>query len=52
MEEAERELIRRYLDYFPTKKQAAHALNIGLRTLHHKVKKFGLASAQPPAKRS
>jgi len=42
MEEAEREIIRRYLEYFPTKKQAAHALRIGLRTLHHKVKKFGL----------
>jgi len=42
MEEAEKEIIRRYLEYFPTKKQAAHALRIGLRTLHHKVKKFGL----------
>ena len=52
MEEFERELIRRYLDYFPTKKEAAHALNIGLRTLHHKVKQFGLTSAQPRAKQS
>ncbi len=42
MEEAEKEIIRRYLEYFPTKKEAAHALKIGLRTLHHKVKKFGL----------
>jgi DNA-binding NtrC family response regulator len=42
MEEAEKEIIRRYLEYFPTKKEAAHALRIGLRTLHHKVKKFGL----------
>jgi DNA-binding NtrC family response regulator len=42
MEEAEKEIIRRYLECFPTKKQAAHALRIGLRTLHHKVKKFGL----------
>ena len=42
MEEVEREIIRRYLEYFPTKKEAAHALRIGLRTLHHKVKKFGL----------
>lgn len=42
MEEVEKEFIRRYLDYFPTKKEAARALKIGLRTLHHKVKKFGL----------
>jgi transcriptional regulator with PAS, ATPase and Fis domain len=42
MEEVEREIIRRYLEYFPTKKEAAHALRIGFRTLHHKVKKFGL----------
>jgi len=44
MEEVEKEIIRRYLEYFPTKKAAAHALKIGLRTLHHKVKKFGLTS--------
>jgi DNA-binding NtrC family response regulator len=42
MEEAEKEIIHRYLQYFRTKKEAAHALRIGLRTLHHKVKKFGL----------
>jgi DNA-binding NtrC family response regulator len=42
MEEAEKEIILRYLEYFPTKKEAAHVLRIGLRTLHHKVKKFGL----------
>jgi DNA-binding NtrC family response regulator len=50
MEEVEKEIIRRYLEYFPTKKEAAHALRIGLRTLHHKVKKFGLASLQPRPK--
>lgn len=46
MEEAEKEIIRRYLEYFPTKKEAAHALKIGLRTLHHKVKKFGLTRSE------
>ena len=45
MEEAEKEIIRRYLEYFPTKKKAARVLSIGLRTLHHKVKKFGLLSS-------
>jgi len=50
MEEAEKEIIRRYLEYFPTKKEAAHALRIGLRTLHHKVKKFGLTCLNPTPK--
>ena len=51
MEEVEKEMIRRYLEYFPTKKQAAHVLRIGLRTLHHKVKKFGLTGLDPSPKR-
>jgi transcriptional regulator with PAS, ATPase and Fis domain len=50
MEEAEKEIIRRYLEYFPTKKAAAHALKIGLRTLHHKVKRFGLLCVEPTPK--
>jgi len=50
MEEVEKELIRRYLEYFPTKKEAAQALKIGLRTLHHKVKKFGLVSSESHSK--
>ncbi len=50
MEEVEKEFIRRYLEYFPTKKEAARALRIGLRTLHHKVKKFGLSGLQPKSK--
>jgi two-component system response regulator AtoC len=50
MEEAEREIIRRYLEYFPTKKEAARALRIGLRTLHHKVKKFGLTGLDSTSK--
>jgi DNA-binding NtrC family response regulator len=43
MEEAEKEIIRSYLEHFPTKKEAAETLRIGLRTLYHKVKKFSLA---------
>lgn len=50
MEEVEKEFIRRYLEYFPTKKEAAEALKIGLRTFHHKVKKFGLTGLPPRAK--
>lgn len=50
MEEVEKEFIRRYLEYFPTKKEAAQALRIGLRTLHHKVKRFGLSGLQPKGK--
>lgn len=50
MEEAEKEIIRRYLEYFPTKKEAAHALRIGLRTLYHKIKKFNFPSSEPEPK--
>ncbi len=50
MEDVEKEFIRRYLEYFPTKKEAAQALKIGLRTLHHKVKKFGLSALHPKSK--
>jgi len=42
MEEAEKEIIRHYLEYFRTKKEAAKALDIGLRTLFHKIKAFHL----------
>ena len=52
MEEVEKEIIRRYLEHFPTKKEAAHALKIGLRTLHHKVKKFGLSPSEARPKQS
>lgn len=50
MEEAEKEIIRHYLEHFPTKKEAARALRIGLRTLYHKLKRFGLPSPEPAAK--
>jgi DNA-binding NtrC family response regulator len=42
MEDIEREVIRRNLDSYPTIKDAAQALGIGLRTLHEKISKFGL----------
>jgi DNA-binding NtrC family response regulator len=39
----EREVIGRYLESYPTKKAAAQALGIGLRTLHAKVKRYRLS---------
>jgi DNA-binding NtrC family response regulator len=42
MAEIEREILRRYLAAYPTKKAAAQALRIGLRTLHAKVKRHQL----------
>lgn len=52
MEEAEKEIIRYYLERFRTKKEAAKALNIGLRTLYLKIKEFGLSNREAPAKQS
>jgi len=42
LQEAEKEILRCYLEVFPTKKEVARALNIGLRTLHAKIKAYGL----------
>jgi len=42
LQEAEKEILRCYLEVFPTKKEVAHVLNIGLRTLHAKIKAYGL----------
>jgi two-component system, NtrC family, response regulator HydG len=42
MRDAERELIRRTLDHYGTVKDTARALGIGLRTLHTKIRKYGL----------
>lgn len=42
--QAERQMILHYLNNFPTKKAAAKALGIGLRTLHFKLKKFAASS--------
>ena len=43
LDEVEKELIRRTLAYAKTKTQAARLLQIGLRTLHRKIKAYGLA---------
>jgi DNA-binding NtrC family response regulator len=42
MEEIEREVLRRYLESYPTIKDTARALGIALRTLHDKIQKYGL----------
>lgn len=41
-QEAEKEILRSYLEAFPTKKAVAEVLQISLRTLHAKVKAYGL----------
>ncbi len=46
MEEIEREVIRRSLEAFPTVKETARVLGIGLRTLHDKMKRYGLRKAR------
>lgn len=50
LEEAEKEIIRHYLEHFPTRKEAAKALNIGLRTLYHKIKRFRPPGSEPASK--
>jgi DNA-binding NtrC family response regulator len=40
--EAEREIIRRTLESYPTVKESARVLGIGLRTLHTKIRRYGL----------
>jgi two-component system response regulator PilR (NtrC family)/two-component system response regulator HydG len=47
MEEAEKEIIRHYLEHFKTKKEAAKALKIGLRTLYLKVKRLSPLINEP-----
>jgi transcriptional regulator with PAS, ATPase and Fis domain len=42
MEDVEREVIRRNLESYPTIKDTARALGIGLRTLHEKLVRYGL----------
>lgn len=46
MAEIERAILDRYLEAYPTKKAAARALGIGLRTLHAKVKQHQLHRVQ------
>lgn len=49
MQEAEKEILRCYLETFRTKTEVARVLNIGLRTLHAKVKAYGLPTRRRPA---
>jgi DNA-binding NtrC family response regulator len=42
LEDVEKELIRRTLETYPTVKESARVLGIGLRTLHTKIRHFGL----------
>jgi len=42
LHEAEKEILRCYLEAFPTKKEVAQVLGIGLRTLHAKIKTYNL----------
>ena len=48
MEDAEREIIRRTVEAYPTLKDAARVLGIGLRTLHTKLRVLGI---RPPTGR-
>ncbi len=45
MEDAEREIIRRTVEAYPTLKEAARVLGIGLRTLHTKLRVLGIRPA-------
>ena len=42
LDEAEKEIIRRTLETYPTIKESARVLGIGLRTLHSKIDRYGL----------
>ncbi len=44
LDEVERLVIQRTLDSYPTVKESAHVLGIGLRTLHSKIRRYGLRS--------
>jgi two-component system, NtrC family, response regulator HydG len=44
MDEVERQVIQRTLDSYPTVKECARILGMGLRTLHTKVRRYGLRS--------
>ena len=44
LDEVERQVIQRTLDSYPTVKEAARVLGIGLRTLHTKIRHYGLRS--------
>jgi DNA-binding NtrC family response regulator len=44
LDDVERQLIQRTLDSYPTVKESARVLGIGLRTLHSKIRRYGLRS--------
>jgi DNA-binding NtrC family response regulator len=44
LDEVERQLVQRTLDAYPTVKESARVLGIGLRTLHTKIRRYGLRS--------
>ena len=48
MDDAEREIIRRTIEAYPTLKDAARVLGIGLRTLHTKLNVLGIRPATGP----
>ena len=43
LESAERQIIQKTLDAYPTVKESARVLGIGLRTLHSKIRRYGLS---------
>ncbi|HJS58815.1 MAG TPA: sigma-54 dependent transcriptional regulator [Vicinamibacteria bacterium] len=47
LDEVERQVIRRTLDSYPTVKESARVLGIGLRTLHTKIRRYGLRGRRP-----
>jgi two-component system response regulator HydG len=46
MDDAEREIIRRTVEAYPTLKEAARTLGIGLRTLHSKLRRYQIREGQ------
>jgi len=44
LDEVERQVMQRTLDSYPTVKESARVLGIGLRTLHSKIRRYGLRS--------
>jgi DNA-binding NtrC family response regulator len=47
LEEVERLVIERTLDSYPTVKESARVLGIGLRTLHSKIRRYRLQRRRP-----
>jgi DNA-binding NtrC family response regulator len=44
LDDVERQLIQKTLDSYPTVKESARVLGMGLRTLHSKIRRYGLRS--------